>query len=175
MAGSSPHTSTADVVDGTLPVAVGLGIITLALFPLAIPALALTAVALIPLLIPLLLITLVWGLIVVPIVLLRRLLRRAALSVPPRRSEPGGQRVGEPQLGSVAHPGHISVGPNQHGGGSSDRPECRKLPRTHVFGVDRLNPIRPGSDVEAAGLTEVEQHRPGIVQQGEDPQRAVRR
>ena len=37
----------------------------------------------------------------------------------------------------------------------------------------RLNPIRPWRDVEAAGLTEVEQHRPGIVQQGEDPQRAV--
>ncbi len=27
--------------------------------------------------------------------------------------------------------------------------------------------------VEAAGLTEVEEHRPGSVQQGEDPQRAV--
>ena len=50
----------------------------------------------------------------------------------------------------------ISVGPDQHGGGSSDRAECRKLPRTDVFGVDQLNPIRPWSDVEAAGLTEVE-------------------
>ena len=38
-----------------------------------------------------------------------------------------------------------------------------------------LNAICPWSDVEAAGLTEVEQHRPGIVQQGEDPQRAARR
>ena len=52
-------------------------------------------------------------------------------------------------------------------------------PRTgssHVptyVGVDQLNPIRPWRDVEAAGLAEVEQHRPGIVQQGEDPQRAV--
>jgi hypothetical protein len=62
----------------------------------------------------------------------------------------------EPRLGSVSHPGDISVGPNQHGGGSSDRPECGKLPRTEVFAVDQLNPIAPWSDVEAAGLTEVE-------------------
>ena len=47
-----------------------------------------------------------------------------------RRSEPGGQRVSEPQLGSVSHPGHVSVGPDQHGGGSGDRAEYRKLPRT---------------------------------------------
>jgi hypothetical protein len=44
---------------------------------------------------------------------------------------------------------------------------------SHVLGVDQLNAIRPWSDVEAAGRTEVEQHRPGIAQQGEDPQRAV--
>jgi hypothetical protein len=49
-------------------------------------------------------------------------------------------------------------------------PECRKLPRTNVLGADQLNAIRPWSDVEA-GLTEVDEHRPGIVQQGEDPQR----
>ena len=42
-----------------------------------------------------------------------------------------------------------------------------------VFGVDQLDPVRPWSDVEAAGLTEVEEHRPGVVQQGEYPQRAV--
>ncbi len=48
-----------------------------------------------------------------------------------------------------------------------------EAPTCHVFGVDQLNAIRPWSDVEAAGLTEIEQHRPGIVQQGEDPQRAV--
>jgi len=48
------------------------------------------------------------------------------------------------------------AGPNQHGVGSSDRPEVPKLPRTGVFAVDQLNPIAPWSDVEAAGLTEVE-------------------
>ena len=42
----------------------------------------------------------------------------------------------------------MSVGPNPHGGGSSDRPQYRKLPRTNIFSVDQLNPIRPWSDVE---------------------------
>jgi hypothetical protein len=76
MATSSPNPSTADLVDGTLAVAAGVGIVTLALFPLAIPILALTAVALIPLLIPLLLIPLAGGLIAAPFLLLRRLFRR---------------------------------------------------------------------------------------------------
>jgi hypothetical protein len=31
----------------------------------------------------------------------------------------------------------------------------------------------PRSEVEPAGLTEAEQRRPGIMQQGEDPKRAV--
>ena len=39
--------------------------------------------------------------------------------------------------------------------------------------VDQLNAIGPWSDVEVAGLAEVEQHGSGIVQQGEDPQRTV--
>src|SRR4029450_14147079 len=74
----------------------------------------------------------------------------------------------------AAHPGHTAVRPDQHGGGSSDRPDRRKLPPTNVFGVDQLNAIGPWSDVEAAWLTEAEEHRPGTVQQGEDPQRAAR-
>ena len=45
----------------------------------------------------------------------------------------------------------------------------RKLPRIGKRGVDHLNPIGPWRDVDAAWLTEVEEHRPGIVQQGEDP------
>ena len=43
----------------------------------------------------------------------------------------------------------------------------------NVFGVDQLDPIRPWGDVEGAGLTEVEEHRRGSVEQAEDPQRAV--
>ena len=65
-------------------------------------------------------------------------------------------------MGWVSYPGHISVGPDQHGRRGGDRPERRKLPRTVVGGVEQLNSIRPGSDVEAAGLTEVEEDRPGL-------------
>ncbi len=46
-----------------------------------------------------------------------------------RRSEPGGQRVSEPRLVQVSHPGYISVRPNQHGGGSSN---CASAGRTVV-------------------------------------------
>src|SRR5580692_7395326 len=58
-----------------------------------------------------------------------------------RRSEPGGERLRKALVAAVFHPGHISVGPNQHGGGRSDRAECRKLPCTNEVGVDQLNPI----------------------------------
>ena len=84
MASSSPNPSTADLVDATLAVAAGVGIVTLALFPLAIPILALTAVPLVPLLIPPLLIPLAGGLIAAPFPLLRGLFRRAAVPVPVR-------------------------------------------------------------------------------------------
>jgi len=36
-----------------------------------------------------------------------------------------------------------------------------------------VNPIRPRSEVEAARLAEVEQHRTGIVQQAEHPHRSA--
>src|SRR5688572_20456622 len=97
--------------------------------------------------------------------------RRALLCI--TWPEPGGQGVGEPELRLVSHPRHIAVGPNQHGGGSSYLPERRQLPRASVPGVDQLHAICPWSDVEASGNTEVQQHNPGIVQQGEDPQRAA--
>jgi hypothetical protein len=51
--------------------AVGLGIVTVALFPLAIPIVVLTAVALLPLLVP----VLALGLVAAPVLLARRLLR----------------------------------------------------------------------------------------------------
>ena len=70
---------------------------------------------------------------------------------------------------AVGGPRDVSVGPNQHGSGSSDRAEHRELPRTSVSSVDPLNPIRPWSDVEGAGLAEIEQYRASIVQQGEHP------
>ena len=87
------------------------------------------------------------------------------------RSEPPGQRFRESGVGSVSDPGNVSVGPDQHGSGSGDLAKYRKLARTGIFSVDELDPVRPWSDVEAAGLTEVEQHRPGVVQQLEDSPR----
>src|SRR6185436_10405933 len=84
------------------------------------------------------------------------------------KSEPGGQCVSEPRLGRVSHPGHISVGPDQHGLGSRDGAKHWKLPHAITFGVDNSDPIRPWRDVEAAGVTQIEQHRPGLVQQGVD-------
>jgi hypothetical protein len=98
----SPNTPRTDSVDGTLAAATGVGILTVALCPLAIPILALTLVALIPLLI----VPLAVGLIALPILLLRRLFRRSggaakegtasrphySLDSPPR----GAHRVGRP-------------------------------------------------------------------------------
>ena len=61
-----------------------------------------------------------------------------------------------PRLVPLSHPGDMSVGPDQHGGGSSDRAEYRELPRTGIFRVDQLDPVCPWGDVDAAGLAEVE-------------------
>lgn len=78
MANSSQTPSAADLVDdGALGFAAGLGILTMTLFPLAVPLLALTAAALIPLL----LIPLILGLIAAPFLLLRRLFPHAAVPV----------------------------------------------------------------------------------------------
>jgi hypothetical protein len=78
IATSSTSHSTGDLLDGTFAFATGVGIVTMALFPLAIPAAALTAVALVPLL----LISLAAGLVVAPFLLLRRLFRRTDIPVP---------------------------------------------------------------------------------------------
>jgi hypothetical protein len=51
--------------------------------------------------------------------------------------------------------------------------DCRKLSCAHIPRVDQLNAIRPWSHVEASGLAEIKEPRPGIVQQGEDPNRAI--
>ncbi len=70
---------------------------------------------------------------------------------------------------AVPGPRDVPVGANQHGSGSSDRAEHRELPHTCVSSVDPLNPIGPWSNVEGAGLAEIEQYRSGIVKQGEHP------
>src|SRR5437764_2188176 len=90
-----------------------------------------------------------------------------------RRAEPGGQRVGESDVGSVSYPGDVAVRANQHGGGAVDHAEYRELPLPAVARVDQLNSVTPRSDVKAAGLTEVEQHWPRVVQQLEGAERSV--
>jgi hypothetical protein len=60
-----------EVIDEFSKWGVGAGVVTVALFPLAIPIIVLTAVALLPLLIPLVAV----GILAVPILVLRRLTR----------------------------------------------------------------------------------------------------
>jgi hypothetical protein len=70
---------------------VGLGIVTMALFPFALPGIALTIVAVIPLLLVGVAGALVAAIVAVPIVLLRSVGRRAigaARSTPPPASVP---------------------------------------------------------------------------------------
>jgi hypothetical protein len=63
----------AEVADEISKWTVGGGIVTMALFPLALPILILTAVAVLPLLVPLLAVGVVAGLVALPILLLRKL------------------------------------------------------------------------------------------------------
>src|SRR5262245_40957680 len=83
------------------------------------------------------------------------------------RSKPSGEGGSQAPVSLVSDPCHRSVGPDQDGIGSSDRADDGKLPRAEIFGVDQLNPICPRGDIEAPLPIEVEQQRPGIVQQRE--------
>ena len=67
----------------------------------------------------------------------------------------------------------MAVGPDQHGRGSGDLAEHRELPHAFVLGVDQPDSICPRRDVEPAGLTEIEQHGPGVMQQSEHAARTV--
>jgi len=60
----------------------------------------------------------------------------------------------------------MAVGSDQHGRGSSDLADDRELPHAVVRGVDQPDSIRPRRNAETAGFAEVEEHRPGVVQQG---------
>ncbi len=73
--------SATDVADTLSEWAVGGGVITIALFPLALPILALTAVALLPLLVPVLALGLVAALVALPVRVVRRIRRRRTASV----------------------------------------------------------------------------------------------
>jgi membrane protein implicated in regulation of membrane protease activity len=73
---------TIDIIQGTSGILVGLGVLVLALFPLAIPLIALTAVALVPFLVPVLAAALVGAVLVSPLLLARRLRRRSRDTAP---------------------------------------------------------------------------------------------
>src|SRR5205085_5085169 len=88
-------------------------------------------------------------------------------------AEPGGQCVRKPMVGAVSYPGDVAVWADQHGGGGADRAEYGELPLPVVARVDQLDPAGPWGDVKVAGLTEVEQQWPCVVQQLEDPPFAV--
>ena len=53
-------------------------------------------------------------------------------------------------------------------------PSDRERAAAIVAGVDPADSIRPRRDVETAGLAEVEEYGPGVVQQGEHARRTVR-
>jgi hypothetical protein len=72
-----PH-SASDVADTTNALLVGGGLITMVLFPLALPILALTAVALLPFLLPPLVVVLAIALLALPVLLVRGVLRLAS-------------------------------------------------------------------------------------------------
>src|SRR5713226_9496382 len=90
------------------------------------------------------------------------------------RSEPGRKCLRQLWVREVSCPGDMSVGPDQHGSGSSDLANDRELPHAIVPGVDQPDSICPRRNVEPAGFTEVEEHGPGVVQQGEDARWTVR-
>ena len=77
--------------------------------------------------------------------------------------------------GSVRSPAQATCpsGRISTAGGRRDLAEDRELPHAVVRGVDQPDSIRPRRDVEAAGFTEVEEHGPGVVQQGEHARRTV--
>jgi len=75
---------------------------------------------------------------------------------------------------NLADPGDVAVGPDQHRRGRRDHPDQRQLPRTGGRRGHGSNAIRPRAAFEVATwYREVEQHRPGVVQQVEDPRRPV--
>src|SRR5207249_8218805 len=90
------------------------------------------------------------------------------LAKPPRK------RSRQLWVGEVSRPGDMPVGSDQHGRRRSDLAKDRELPPAVVPRVDQPDSIRPRTDVETAGFTEVEEDGPGVVQQGEYARRTVR-
>ena len=85
-----------EIVDEVSKWGVGGGIITMALFPMALPFLILTLVALLPLAVPLLALGLVAGAIALPLMLIRKLGRSLRGTGPERRR---AERSSKPAVG----------------------------------------------------------------------------
>src|SRR4029450_11605799 len=71
-------------------------------------------------------------------------------------------------------PGYSCVGRDQPRRGRRALAEDRELPLADLISVDHVHSTRPWRDVEAAGFTEVEEHGPSVVQEGEDARGTVR-
>lgn len=56
------------------------------------------------------------------------------------RSEPGLHRLAQAILRPIAHPRHITIGPDQDCGGRRDRTDRRQLPWPLIAGVNRPDP-----------------------------------
>jgi hypothetical protein len=78
----------AELVEEAAKWTVGLGVITIGLFPLALPILILTALAVLPLLIPVLALGLLAGLVALPIRLVRRRASRRTPAISGRHTYP---------------------------------------------------------------------------------------
>ncbi len=85
----------AEVVDEVSKWGVGGGILVTALAPLALPILILTIVALLPLAVPLLALGLLAGVVALPVVLIRKLVR-ALSGRRPRHPRPGPEPAPRP-------------------------------------------------------------------------------
>jgi hypothetical protein len=83
--------TTAELAEYGLAASTGLGILILALAPLAIPFLVLTAVFALPLLLPVIALGLIGAIIAAPVLLVRRLARRRLSS--PRRATSAPRRI----------------------------------------------------------------------------------
>jgi hypothetical protein len=96
MSAEPAYTTRDEVIEEVSKWAVGLGILTMSLFPLALPILILTLVALLPLVLPLIALGLVAGILALPFLLTRRLLR----AIKKRRAPKGPPRTSEPESGA---------------------------------------------------------------------------
>jgi hypothetical protein len=95
---STARSSTDVVVEGVSGALVGVGTLILALFPLALPLIALTLIAALPLVVLALAVGLLTAPVAIPVLLVRRLRRRADRAATARPATPP-----RPAVGAAAH------------------------------------------------------------------------